>query len=135
MPEILFPQESYRIMGACFEVYKAKGNGYQEPLYQECLEIELEVQAIPYAAQLHVPMEYRGRRLRQSWKCDVVCYEKILLELKAVARLTEEHRTQMQNYLNATKLPLGILINFGHYPKLEYERYAFTEKLSQMVRD
>jgi len=122
-------------MGACFEVYKAKGNGYQEPLYQECLEIELEVQAIPYSAQLHVPMEYRGRRLRQSWRCDVVCYGNILLELKAVTKLTDEHRTQMQNYLNATKLPPGILINFGHYPKLEYERYAFTEMLSQMVRD
>jgi len=88
MSGILYPDESYKIIGACFNVYKAMGCGFLENVYQECLEIEFDVQKIPF----------------------------------------ESHKAQVLNYLNASGLNLGILVNFGHYPKLEYERFVLTRE-------
>ena len=127
-PTILFREESYAIMGACFEVYKRKGCGFTEPMYQECLEIELGLQRIPFVAQKSIALEYRGRPLKHRFQPDFVCYEKIVLEIKAVSSLTDEHRAQVLNYLSATGHPLGLLVNFGHHRKVEYERILARPK-------
>ena len=121
-------QESYSIIGACFEVYKDKGCGFLEPVYQECLTIEFERSGIPAIAHPALSLEYRGRTLQQKYFADFVCYGKIIIELKAVVGLADEHRAQILNYLKATGIPLGPLVNFGHYPKLQYERIANTHE-------
>ena len=120
--EILFKDESYKIVGACFEVYRIKGCGFFEPVYQECLEIELRFQEIPFKAQQPLALEYKGVALRSTYQPDLICYDKIVVELKAVKDLADEHRAQVQNYLKATRLNLGLLVNFGHYPKIELVR-------------
>ena len=119
---IVFREESYAIMGACFEVYKEKGCGFLEPVYQESLELEFGLQKIPFHAQSQLALSYKGVVLKQRYVPDFICFEKIIVELKAVSELNDEHRAQVHNYLKATGHRLGLLVNFGHYPKLEYER-------------
>ena len=120
--ELIYKDESYAIIGASFAVYKNKGCGFLEPVYHECLEIELELQRIPFLSKPPQTLQYAGRTLIQTFHPDFICYEKIILEIKAVAALCDEHRAQTLNYLSATGHKLGLLVNFGHYPKLEYER-------------
>ena len=125
-PDFIFKDECYAIIGACFEVYKDKGCGFYEPIYQECLGIEFEHCRIPAIALPALPLEYRGRILTQKYFPDFVCYEQIVVELKAITQLADEHRAQVLNYLKAGRFELGLLINFGHYPQLQYERIAKT---------
>jgi len=120
--DLLYPDESYAIMGACFEVYKEKGCGFLEGVYQECLEIEFDLRGIPFQAQPNLGLEYKGRPLRQTYKPDFICFDRIVVELKAVSALTDEHRAQVHNYLKATGYRLGLLVNFAHYPGVEHER-------------
>ena len=116
-------------MGACFEVYKEKGNGFLESVYQECLGMEFFDQGIQFQEQPRLRLEYKGRYLKQGYQPDFLCFEKIIVEIKAVKKLTDEHRAQVINYLKATDKQLGLLVNFGHYPKIEYERFVNqTEK-------
>jgi GxxExxY protein len=122
MGNIVHKLESYDVLGACFEVYKEKGSGFVESVYQECLEMELADRAIPFKTQPELALSYKGRPLKSKFKPDFICCDKIIVELKAVSGLTDEHRAQVQNYLRATRLKLGLLVNFAHYPKLEYER-------------
>jgi len=122
MKEIIYKDESYRIVGACFEVYKEKGCGFLEAVYQECLGIEFEMQGILFILQNPLALAYKGRPLKQKYTADFICYDKIIVELKAVSVLADEHRAQVLNYLNATGFKLGLLVNFGHCPKVEYER-------------
>lgn len=122
MEKLIYADECYKIIGACFEVYKDKGCGFLEAVFQECLEFEFALQEIPARQQVSLELSYKGRPLRQRYFADFVCYEKIILEIKAVDRLSDEHRAQVLNYLSATGHRLGILVNFGHYPKLEWER-------------
>lgn len=119
---IIHKAESFEIMGACFEVYKEKGCGFLETVYQECLEMELGDRKIPFKAQVPLALTYKGRPLKSKYVPDFICYDKIIVELKAVSTLTDEHRAQVQNDLRATGMKLGLLINLAHYPKLEYER-------------
>jgi GxxExxY protein len=119
---IIYPDESYELLGSCFEVYNRMGCGFLEAVYQECLEIELEHRDIPFVAQQELKLIYRARDLKQRYVPDFVCYGQIIVELKAVSELTDEHKGQVLNYLHATGMKLGLLINFGHYPKLEYKR-------------
>ena len=119
---LIYGDECYRIIGACFNVSKDKGHGFTEPIYQECLEIELAYQDIAFSAQAKLPLYYRGELLKHGFVPDFVCYGKIVLEIKAVAELTDEHRAQVLNYLNASGMRLGLLVNFGRHPRLEYER-------------
>lgn len=136
MGEILYKYESYKIIGACFEVYKNKGCGFTEPVYQECLEIEFNLQDIPFIAQPSLELEYKGRPLVQSFRPDFVCYEKIVVEIKALSNLIDIHRSQALNYLNATNFDLALLVNFGFHPKLEYQRIANDMKRAEKsVRD
>jgi len=126
--EIIYKKESYAIIGACFEVYNARGCGFLEPVYHECLAIEFEHQRIPAISKLSLQLSYRGRMLLQTYEPDFICFEKIIVELKTVSKLADEHRAQLLNYLHATGFELGLLVNFGHYPGLEYERIAKTQR-------
>ena len=119
---LIYRDESYAIMGACFAVYKDKGCGFLEPVYHECLEIEFESQSIPFLSKPPQTVQYRGRTLVQTFSPDFICYEKIIVEIKAVSALVDEHRAQVLNYLSAIGCELALLVNFGHYPRLEYER-------------
>jgi GxxExxY protein len=129
MTEIIYKKESYAIVGACFEVYNEKGCGFLEPVYQECLAIEFEYQRIPAIPKPSLTRSYRERILTQVYQPDFVCFQKIIVELKAASELVDEHRAQLLNYLHATGFELGLLVNFGHYPKLEYERIARTQQI------
>jgi len=120
--EIEYKEESFRIVRACFEAYNDKGCGFLESVYQECLEIELSLQNIPFQAQKELVLAYKGKKLRQVYKPDFICFDSIIVKLKVVSILTDEHRAQIHNYLKATGMRLGLLVNFVHYPKLEYER-------------
>ena len=124
MTKIIYKEESFRILGACFEVYNHKGFGFTEPVYQECLAVELAMQGIPFVSQPEIHLSYKGNQLTQYFKPDFICYEKIIVELKTVSAIVDAHRAQTINYLNALEMELGILVNFGQYPKLTYERLA-----------
>jgi GxxExxY protein len=126
--DLVFQDECYAILGACFEVYKNKGCGFHEPVYQECLGIEFEYCRVPAIPQPGLSLEYRGRVLAQQYFPDFVCFGKVIVELKSVVAITDEHRAQVLNYLKAGSFKLGLLVNFGHYPKLEYERIVKTEQ-------
>lgn len=120
--ELIYEEESYRIRGAMFEVYKEMGCGFLEPVYQECMERELTSCAIPFTAQRELTLHYKEEPLLQMYKPDLICFEKIIIEIKAVRELAPEHRAQVINYLNATRFRLGLLVNFGNYPKVDIER-------------
>ena len=120
--EMLFKEESYRIVGACFEVYNELGSGFLEAVYQEALRREFQRQGIPFQEKPEIALHYKGDRLDQTYQPDFLCYGEIIVELKAAKALGDDHRAQTINYLKATCKRLGLLVNFGHYPKLEYER-------------
>ena len=124
MTELVHERETYEILGACFEVYKEKGCGFLEGVYQDSLEIELALRGVAARALVPIPLSYKERPLKRHYEADFVCFDKVLLELKAVSKLTDEHRAQVQNYLHATGLKVGLLVNFGHFPKVEYERFV-----------
>ncbi|HYG34472.1 MAG TPA: GxxExxY protein, partial [Clostridia bacterium] len=88
MSKLILKQETHRILGACFEVYKEKGCGFVEPVYQECLELELASQGIEFLAQQEIGLSYQGRPLRQTYRADLVCFGKVIVEIKAVSTLT-----------------------------------------------
>jgi GxxExxY protein len=120
--DLLYERESYDIRGAIFEVYKEKGCGFLEPVYQECLEKELRLRGLPFVSQCELRLTYKGEPLTQTYKADPICHDKIIVELKAVKEIAPEHRAQVFNYLKATGLRLGLLVNFGHHPQVEIER-------------
>lgn len=123
---LLFKDECYVIQGAVFDVYREMGCGFLEAVYQECMEKELGERQVPFEAQKELELSYRGEPLTQSYKSDFICYEKIIVELKAVKEIAPEHKAQLLNYLKATGLQLGLLVNFGSYPKAEIIRIANT---------
>ena len=124
MSKLILEQETHRILGACFEVYKEKGCGFVEPVYQQCLELELASQGIEFLAQQEIGLSYKGQPLRQTYRTDLVCFGKVIVEVKSVSALTDEHRAQLMNYLRATGLKVGLLVNFSHYPGVEHERFV-----------
>jgi GxxExxY protein len=119
---LLYEQETYQILGACFEVYKEKGCGFLEAVFQECLEIEFQLQGILYVPQKELKLTYKGRPLVKTYNPDFLVFDKIILEIKALSALADDHRAQLHNYLKATGMRVGLLVNFGHYPKVEHER-------------
>ena len=106
-PELIYKEESYAIVGACMAVYKDKGCGFLEPVYHECLAIEFEFRGIPFLSKPPQTLQYRGRTLVQTFSPDFICYEKIIVQIKAVSALVDEHRAQVLNYLSATGLRIG----------------------------
>jgi len=121
MNKILYKDEVYAIQGAVFDVYREMGCGFLEPVYQECLEKELKVRGIPFEPQKELRLSYKGKLLNLTYKPDLICYGVIIVELKAVKEIDDIHRAQVFNYLRATGLRLGLLVNFGHYPKATVE--------------
>ena len=113
-------------MGACMAVHKDKGNGFAEPVYQDALEIEFELNGLTFDSQRNYQIHYRGRPLKHTYTPDLLCFDRIIVELKAAKALTDEHRAQLMNYLKVTGLQLGLLVNFGSYPRLEWERIVLT---------
>ncbi len=123
MSKLVHEAETFEILGACFEVYREKGCGFLEAVFHECLDHEFELRRIPALSQVQMPLEYKGRPLRTTYIADFLCFDRVVVELKAVSKLADEHRAQMQNDLHAARLRVGLLVNFGHFPKLEHERF------------
>ena len=124
--ELLFKDEVFKIIGAGMAVSNTLGCGFLEAVYQEAMEIELEENKIPFEPQKIIQISYKGRILEKEYIADFLCYEKIIVEIKAMKKITEIEEAQLLNYLKATKLPLGLIVNFGS-KKLEWKRYANTK--------
>lgn len=124
--ELIYPKESYMIIGAAMHVYNTLGSGFLEDVYQEALEIEFQKRNIPYEREKELRITYRDIELRQTYKADFVCYGKVIVELKAIQNLDGAHRSQVHNYLHATRFRLGLLVNFGCNDELEYERIVYS---------
>lgn len=124
MNQLLYKDEVYAIQGAIIEVHKIMGNGWREEVYQQALEIELAERGIPFDAKRELPIFYKNTKLEKTYIPDIICYDKIILELKAVDKLTIEHQAQLFNYMRMTKSKLGLLVNFGSYPKATIERFV-----------
>ena len=122
--KLIYPEECYAIRGAIFEVYHELGNGFREEVYQQCLERELAVRGIPFDSKRELKIFYKGEPIEKTYIPDFVCYDKIIVEIKAVDALSAEHRSQVMNYLKLTRFKLGLLVNFGSYPKAAVEHWA-----------
>ncbi|WP_051566915.1 GxxExxY protein [Herminiimonas sp. CN] len=120
--EIWYKEECYQIQGAVFDVYREMGCGFLEAVYQECLSKEFSKRGIPFASHQELRLFYKGEALRQTYIPDFICHESIIVELKALAVTTGEHKAQVLNYLKATGMRLGLLANFGCHPKATVER-------------
>ena len=121
---ILFKEESYEIYGCIYSVNRKLGSGFLEAVYQEALEIELRRKKIPFVSQQELEILYDGIPLSNKYIADIVCYNKIIIELKAVTKITNQHRAQLMNYLAATGFRLGLLVNFNSFPKSEIIRFV-----------
>ena len=119
---LVYQNESYAIRGAAMKVYNTLGCGFLEAVYQEALEIEFNRRGIPYEREKELEIIYDDVVLNKRYVADFVCYDKIILELKAVKELDDSHRSQVFNYLKATGFKLGLLINFGKYDEIQIER-------------
>jgi GxxExxY protein len=118
---LIYKTESYKIIGACMEVHKVLGNGFLEAVYQEALAIEFERREIPYEEEKTLRIMYKNHLLKKTYDADFICYDKIIVEIKAISELHSSNFSQTLNYLKATGFKLGILVNFGA-PSLEYRR-------------
>lgn len=123
--DLIYKTEAYKIIGAAMEVHKELGPGFLEAVYQEALEIELHKQKIPYEREKLMNIFYRGIKLKKRYAADYVCYDKIIVEVKALSALSSDHESQILNYLKTTSLKLGLLINFGT-KSLQYKRLVLT---------
>jgi len=123
-PNFIFEQETYNIIGCCYEVHKNLGPGFHESVYQEALEIEFLSEGIPYEREMLLNVFYKGQKLNKTYVADFVCYEKIILELKAVDSIHPEYISQVINYLKATKHQLGLIVNFGS-KRLQQKRVIY----------
>ena len=125
MIELLYKDEVYAIIGAAIEVHRVLGPGFLEAVYQEALEIELPSRQVPFDTQTPLSIMYKSHRLQKGYIADLRCYRKIIVELKALDRLSGKEEAQLLNYLKATGFRVvGLLINFGSTGKLEWKRYA-----------
>ena len=120
--DLIYKEESYEIVGACIEVHRTLGPGFPEPVYQEALELELMHRQIEHQTQRRFSIRYRGVKLDSYFVPDFVCLERIIVEIKALKRLSNLEISQTLNYLKVSKLKLALLVNFGSYGKLEWKR-------------
>ena len=124
MPELKLKDEVYAIAGAAMEVYYTLGVGFLEPVYQEALALEFNSRGIPYVREPRLELFYKGIKLNKTYSPDFVCYGQVIVELKAQTRLTVIEEAQILNYLKITQMHVGLLMNFGARPKLEWKRYV-----------
>ena len=122
--QMIHPDECYAIRGAVYEVYRELGSGFREEVYQQCLEREFAARGIPFDSKKELHIFYKGAPIEKTYVPDFYCYGKIIVEIKAVESLTKEHRSQLMNYLRLTSSKLGLLVNFGAYPKAVVEQWA-----------
>jgi len=122
MAEILFAEESYKLVGLCMKVHGELGCGFLEPVYQEAFEMLLKREKVPYVREKLLPIYFLGEKLKKEYYADFVCYDKIIVEFKAVSQLTDVHEAQVLNYLKAANLQLGLLCNFAQ-PSFAYRRF------------
>ena len=115
-------EESYMLNGTAMHVYNTLGPGFLEAVYQEAFAIELSKRGIPFQREKELKIYYDGQKLKQTYRADFVCFDDIIVELKAVSQLEDSHRSQVYNYLKATGYKLGLLYNFGHHNGLQIER-------------
>ena len=120
--DLLYKDEVYAIIGAAIEVHRHLGSGFLEAIYQEALQIELASCSIPFKPQKELQVFYKGQLLQKEYFADFVCYEKIIVEIKALNHLSGLEESQLINYLKVSGLRLGLLINFGSVGKLEWKR-------------
>lgn len=125
MVELILQKETYAVIGAAMEVHNALGCGFLEAVYQEAMEIELLGRGIPFTAQKELPIFYKGHTLDKVYVADLIVYGKVLVEIKALSQLTSREEAQVMNYLKATSLQVGILLNFGT-EKLVWDRKILT---------
>ena len=130
MAKLLCKDEVYAVVGAAMEVYNELGAGFLEPVYQEALEIELIERGVPFEAQKELQIRYKGRLLKKTYQVDMIVFGKVIVELKALDQLTSREESQVLNYLKATGLEVGLLINFGAEGKLEWKRLVKSRKES-----
>ena len=130
MSKLLCKNEVYAVVGAAIEAYNELGAGFLEPVYQEALEIELAERRVLFEAQKELQIRYKGRLLKKTYQADVIAFGKVIVELKALDQLTSREESQVLNYLKATGLEVGLLINFGAEGKLEWKRFVMTRKQS-----
>jgi GxxExxY protein len=126
--ELILKQECYRIVGAAMDVYNTLGPGFLEAVYQEALEIDLAARGIVFVPQQELRILYKGQTLKKTYAADFLVFNQVIVEIKALNQLTPREEAQPLNYLKATELSLGLLINFGHAEKLEWKRRAWTRK-------
>jgi len=124
MTELIFKEEVFAIVGAAIEVHRELGPGFLEAVYQEAMEVELRERGIPFEAQKPLRISYKGKMLNKEYCADLVCYGQLIVELKALDRLSGNEEAQILNYLKATGLRVGVLINFGSHGKLEWKRFV-----------
>jgi len=128
--DLVYKEEAFKIIGACMDVHSELGSGFLEAVYHEALLLELGERSIPYETNVKLKVSYKGKSLRKSYYADVICYGKIILELKAMDGLVPEHESQVINYLTATNYKLGLLVNFGA-KSLQYKRLVRTYERSE----
>jgi GxxExxY protein len=131
-PEI-YKDEGYKLMGAAFEVYNEQGYGMAEEIYQESLEIELEMRPITFRSKQELKCFYKGRELKKRYVPDLIVFDALVVELKSVSQLLPEHEAQLINYMRITKQPVGYLINFGHKDTLEWKRFILSELIAKKI--
>jgi GxxExxY protein len=119
--------QTYQIIGAALEVHKELGCGFLESVYQEALELELSDRKIPFCAQAEKPVFYKGRKLRATYRADVLCYDSVILELKALGKVGDVEMAQVLNYLKASRQQRGLLINFGTR-SLQHQRFVWSHE-------
>lgn len=122
MAELLLKEEVYRVVGASIEVYNQLRAGFSESVYQEAMEWELTDRAIPFARQVPLRIKYKERVLEKRFIADLICFDSVLVEIKAISQLTDADEGQVLNYLRATGLRVGVLINFGDFGRLDWHR-------------
>ena len=125
----VYKDEGYKFMGAAFEVYNDRGYGLAEEIYQECLEIELELRQISFQSRAELRSFYKGRELKKRYIPDLFVFDCLVVELKAVAQLAAEHEAQLLNYMRLARQPIGYLVNFSHKDTLEWKRFILSEFL------
>jgi len=125
---ILYKDESYKIIGACMKVHRELGAGFLESIYEEALKKEFFNSGIPFNNQVKLNVYYDGEKLNKFYKADFICYDKIILEIKSVSQVPNVFYSQIKNYLTATKKELGMLVNFGQ-SSLTYKRIINSNNL------
>ena len=124
LTQLILKDEVYAIAGAAIEVHRELGPGFLESVYQEAMKLELSARSVPFEAEKPISIEYKGQRLSQKYFADFVCFGQIIVELKALSRLSGSEQAQVLNYLKATGFKVGVLINFGSRGKLEWKRFV-----------